>query len=108
MRRLEVEVKVEVKVEKRGFELNVSYLKVEVFNRTGFDLDSVSIEDKYVGIIKKSASVVVTDLKELEMQDNLPFGLATGVHAVSEGNYTFDITLHEGEEGYRLYWGIHQ
>jgi len=101
-------------------------LKIELFNKTGFDLDSVLIGDKYVGSIKKDASIIITDCNELTMQDGLPYGLphgtvkgrkrdrrslvfcGTGCKNVSTGQYKFDITLNETENGYTLSWHRHE
>src|ERR1700733_10963725 len=101
-------------------------LKMELFNKTGYDLDSVSIGEKYVGFIKSGHSLLISDCKEITMQDGLPYGLpdgtiknkkrntellglcGTGRTSVSSGNFKFNITVMENEFGYRLFWDYHK
>ena len=101
-------------------------LKVTIYNKTGYDLDSVSLGECYVGIIKKESSVLVSDCKGFTVQDGVPFGFAqgtikekkknterlglcgTGVSFTSSGVYKFDIAMMEQTAGYRLFWTGHR
>jgi len=101
-------------------------LKLKIYNKTGFDLDSVVVGEKYIGVIKKAASVEILDCKEISMQGNIIFGFpagfvknkkknpeqlllcGTGVTSVSKGKFKFDLIMEENEFGYRLYWSQHK
>lgn len=98
-----------------------SDLKIEVFNKTDFDIDSLNIEGKYFKI-KKQRSLVIKDCRKLSMQDNLPFGspdaiiknkqrdtvpiflCGTGIEEVRSGNYKFNIEAQIEKDYYILYW----
>ena len=100
-------------------------LKIEIFNKTEFDLDSVEINDIYIGSIKKDSSLLIVNLEELKIQDGLPFGLpygiirdkkryggffgfcGTGLTTVNKGKFKFDIIIREREGAYILYWEKH-
>ena len=101
-------------------------LQIELFNKTGYDLDSISIGDNYVGPIKSGGSYVMLDCKKIIMQDGLPYSLpvgtikkkkrntellgfcGTGRTDISNGNFKFNITVTENEFGYRLFWDYHK
>lgn len=101
-------------------------LAIEIYNKTGFDLDSVSIMNKYVGAIKKDSSTEILNFNELAIQDGEPFGFphgtikgkkksdtklglcGTGTYNVTEGQFKFDITLSERVDGYFLFWNTHK
>jgi hypothetical protein len=102
-------------------------LSIKVYNKTGYNLDSVAVEKVYVGLIKADSSVTVLNCKEFYSQDGTPFnsviwiikekkeprlkhmiGCATGVRTFTEGKYEFDIILIESKEGYRLIWRTHK
>jgi hypothetical protein len=103
-----------------------SGIQAVIFNKTGYDLDSVYLGDAYVGKIGKDKSVEVINCRELGMQDGAPFMLAagvingkkkdrrpvgycgTGVSTAREGNFEFDIHMQETEFGYRLQWDVHR
>ena len=101
-------------------------VKVELFNRTHFDLDSVKIDNYYVGFIKKDSSIIIQKLTSIVMEDILPFwppcgiikeknrsvklvGLCgTGKRDETMGEYKFDIIYREDDDGYRLLWDKHK
>lgn len=100
-------------------------LKIKIYNKTGFDLDSVTIGDKYVGFIKKNSFVLISDCKELLIQAGTPLhsdGIikgktkntelwrieACGIKNVKQGHFKFDIKVKENEFGYRLIWYKHK
>lgn len=101
-------------------------LKIKIFNKTGFDIDSVSIGSKYIGAIKKGSSVKILDCNEIILQDGIPYGLpggiilnettnteliglcGTGRKTITRGYYKFDITAYKNEFGYRLFWHNHK
>ena len=109
-------------------------LKITIYNTTGYDVDSVSIGDTYVGFIKKNDSIVVLNCHDLKMQDGIPYfpgasGIVrtrkidkvdtlknpvklygwcgTGVEIVDSGTYRFTLSYYENSDGYRLWWGRH-
>jgi hypothetical protein len=100
-------------------------LRVEVFNKTSYDLDSLKIDNKFYHI-KKGDALLVDNCKSISMQGGLPFGLpqaningkikdtfqillcGTGVEEIKNGQYQFDIVLSEYNNLYRLYWEKHK
>ena len=99
-------------------------IKVVIFNKTGFNLDSVSFNRIYLGNIPKDSTVVLSNLSEITMQGDvplhLPFGIiegkkrpvnllvcATKSKKKKDGIYMFDILIYERENEYRLYWRKH-
>ncbi len=100
-------------------------LGIEVFNKTGYNLDSVSFYNIKIGNITQDSSVVHTDLDEItflgDLPLHLPFGLIEGKKRPmnltpcgtkskkkKEGFYQFDILIYEIENEYRLYWKKHE
>lgn len=85
-----------------------SDLKIVVFNKTNFDIDSLNIGGKFYKI-KKHKTLVIKDCEKLFIQDNLPFGspegiiknmkrdtmtnflCGTGVEEMKKGKYKFNI-----------------
>jgi hypothetical protein len=102
------------------------HLKIELFNKTGYDLDSVSIGNEGFVKIKKDSSVVIHGCKDLSMMGGLPIGNAngkiyekkrdtrflgicgTGNKRVRKGHFQFDIIMVDGENGYRLFYQTHK
>jgi hypothetical protein len=102
-------------------------LRIILYNKTGFTVDSLYIDNTRVGAIPKGDSIVVTNCKRLTMQGEDLMGgcegiikgktphtesgntlrCATGVHSETSGTYRFDIDLLEYNDGYRLVWGRH-
>jgi hypothetical protein len=109
-----------------GQVMSAQKLKFIVYNRTGYDLDSIYIGRVCIGSIKKDDSLLVSNIGEFTMQDGMPFGFpsgsikgkrpdrrviglcGTGVHPVNEGVYRYDIMIGESENGYGLYWEYHK
>jgi hypothetical protein len=108
-------------------------MKVTIYNKTGFDIDSVRFQGKQIGLIKKNGFAVITDLEKLTLEgyqyenelpqfdvdaiinhkkkDKEPFArCGTGVtfSTKTEGKFEFDIIFYEGENGYVLAWGKHE
>lgn len=100
-------------------------IQIEVFNKTGYTLDSVSFENYYLGKIRKDSSVFISGIDEFSIQGdvplNRPFGIiegkkrplnlkscATKSKKKKSGNYAFDIFIHERGNEYRLYWKMHE
>ena len=94
-------------------------LEVKVYNKTGADVDSFGIADKYIGRLKKDEVIEITDCKAMEMQDGGPFGMVegrigdrmqniskdawfcgTGLETVTKGDFEFDLEKAERGEGY--------
>ena len=100
-------------------------LKIEVFNKTAYKIDSLEIDGKFFSI-KKGDSLLIDNCKSISMQSNLPFGLpeakiegkikdtfmllfcGTGVKEIKNGKFKFDIKLSEDSNFYRLYWQVHK
>lgn len=101
------------------------HIQIKIFNKTGYDLDSVSFGHFYLGNIKRDSSVFLAGIEEITMQGevplNRPFGIiedkkrplnlkscATKSKKSKEGSYAFDIFLFETGNEYRLYWKKHE
>lgn len=102
------------------------HLKIELFNKTGYNLDSVSIGNEGFVTIKKDSSAVIHGIKEISMMGALPIGTAngkiyekkrdarflgicgTGNKSVRKGYFKFDIIMVDGENGYRLFYQSHK
>jgi len=100
-------------------------ITVITFNKTGYDLDSVSFYNNFLGDIPKDSSVVLSSLNEIVMQGDVPlhrpFGsidgkirplnlLECGTKSMKkyEGVFMFDILIYETGNEYRLYWRMHE
>ncbi len=98
---------------------------IEVFNKTGYNLDSVSFYNIELGNITQDSSVVLADLDEIiflgDLPLHLPFGLIEGKKRPTnltpcgtkskkknDGFYQFDILIYEIGNEYRLYWRKHE
>ena len=103
--------------------LNGQKLRIEIINKTGYDLDSVSIGDKFVGKLKKNAKKSVKHCKEIEIasggflvsdydaiiknknEDGRFRGYCgVGLRKITNGRIIFNVTVVENEYGYRLFW----
>ena len=101
----------------KGFEQN---LKIELTNKTGFDIDSVALCTNYVGLLKKDSSVTI-QCDEIIMQDERIMGFpngsikgmkrnpriwkcATKKKTIYSGHYNFDIVMADNKNGYQLYY----
>ncbi len=49
-------------------------LKIEVFNKTNHDIDSLNIASRFFNI-KKGTSLLIDDCKSISIQAGIPFGL---------------------------------
>jgi hypothetical protein len=100
-------------------------IMVIAFNKTGYNLDSVSFNHHYLGDISKDSSLVLSSLNEIVMQGDVPlhrpFGsidgkirplnlLECGTKSMKkyEGVFMFDILIYETGNEYRLYWRKHE
>lgn len=101
-----------------------SRVQIEIYNKTGFDIDSLNIEGKFYKIPKQKSLVI--NCKKLTIQDNLPFGspkgilkkmprdtmpeflCGTGVEEIRSGKYKFDIKALIGTDYYTLNWVKHE
>ena len=102
-----------------------SNLKIEVFNKANYDIDSLNIGNKFFSI-KKGESLFIDNCKSISMQSGLPFGFpeakikgkskdtfplflcGTGIEEIRKGLHHFDITMSENNGFYRLYWQRHK
>ena len=100
-------------------------ISIKVFNRSGYNLDSVSFGHFYLGKISKDSAVFRSGIDEIIMHGdvplNRPFGLIEGKKRPfnltpcgtkskkkKEGSYTFDIFINETGNEYWLYWKKHE
>lgn len=104
--------------------LHAQGLTLTLYNKTGFDLDSVSVHDIYFGNILKDQSKSIRDVDELVFQGLVPLfhpsaiiqgeqlrrvmaPCTTKSKKKQRGSYAFDILLYEMDEELRIYWGVH-
>ncbi len=95
-------------------------LKIELINKTGFDIDSAAICDLPIGLFKKDSTITV-ELNQILMQDHSIMGFpegnikgkkrhplvwecGTGAKSITNGSYSFDIIMVEDKNGYQLYY----
>ena len=100
-------------------------ISIKVFNKTGYDLDSISFHHFYLGKISKDSTFFLSGIDEITMQGdvplNSPFGIIQGKKRPfnltpcgtkskkkKEGSYAFDICIYETGNEYRLYWKKHE
>lgn len=101
------------------------HIQIKVYNKTGYDLDSVSFDRFYLGRISKDSSVSISGITEITMHNNVPlyrpFGIirdkkrpfnltpcATKSKKMKAGSYAFDLLIYETRNEYRLYWKKHE
>ena len=99
--------------------------EITVYNKTGYDIDSVSFQNIGFGKIIKDSSSSLADIKQIYMLGELPMLRPTGIisgkkrhinmkecgtksRLVKSGTFAFDICIYEIENEYRLYWRKHQ
>src|ERR1700722_11180561 len=104
-------------------------LKLTIYNKTGYDVDSISIGDAYVGRLKKDDSTVVLNCTDflVEQQDSVPvdphaqgmilnkmewrvLGCGTGYRVSPEtksGEFKFDLTYEQDFNHHSLFWRKH-
>jgi hypothetical protein len=100
-------------------------IHVRVFNKTGYNVDSVSFDRFYLGKISKDSSVFLSGIDEITMQGDVPlhrpFGIieekkrplnlkscATKSKKKTEGSYAFDMFINDKGNEYLLYWKKHE
>ena len=54
-------------------------INIQVFNKTGYDLDSVSFDHFYLGKISKDSTVFISGISEITMQGDVPLYLPFGI-----------------------------
>ncbi len=100
-------------------------IQIKVFNKTDYDLDSVSFDHFYLGKISKDSSVFISGISEITMHGDVPllrpFGIIKGKKRPVNlkecgtkskkkklGIYAYDILINESENQYLLYWKKHE
>lgn len=100
-------------------------INIQVFNKTGYDLDSVSFDNFYLGKISKDSTVFISGISEITMHGDVPlirpFGIIKGKKRPAylkecgtkskkkkSGIYAYDILINEPENQYQLYWKKHE
>jgi len=100
-------------------------IQIKVFNKTGYNLDSVSFDHFYLGKISKDSTFFISSINEITMHGDVPllrpFGIINGKKRPinlkecgtkskkkKSGIYAFDILINESEKQYHLYWKKHE
>ena len=100
-------------------------IHIKVFNKTGYDIDSVLFGHFYLGKLSKDSTVFISDIIEITMQGDVPlhrpFGIIEGKNRPlnlapcvtkskkkKAGIYAFDLFIYETGNEYRLYWKKHE
>ncbi len=100
-------------------------IQIKVFNKTGYNLDSVSFDHFYLGKISKDSTVFISGISEITMHGDVPllrpFGIIKGKKRPvnlkecgtkskkkKSGIYAYDILINESENQYQLYWKKHE
>lgn len=100
-------------------------INIQVFNKTGYDLDSVSFDHFYLGKISKDSTVFISGISEITMQGDVPLYLPFGIIKEKKrpfnltkcgtkskkkkaGSFAFDLFIYETGNEYRLYWKKHE
>ena len=96
--------------------LNAQKLTIELFNKTGMDLDSVQLDKRYIGFLPKDSSVVLKNCKEFKASGSWPLikiraiddkgnksrnlsECATKAIVIKEGRHRIDIKVANPEFG---------
>ncbi len=96
--------------------LNAQKLTIELFNKTGMDLDSVQLDKRYIGFLPKDSSVVLKNCKEFKAVGSWPLmkiraiddkgnksrnlsECATKAIAIKSGRHRIDIKVANPEFG---------
>jgi hypothetical protein len=97
---------------------------IVIFNKTGFDLDSLMMSKIYIGKLQKDSSLKIYPKNPLELQSGLPIynisakvdgrviapkplRCAKGIQKNNSGTLLFDIRLYKGKDQWRFYWEKH-
>ena len=73
-----------------GKNLHAQILTIEVFNKTGMDLDSVQLDKQYIGYLPKDSSAVFENFKEFKASGSWPL---MRIRAVDDkGNKSHNLT----------------
>ena len=100
-------------------------VKIQVFNNSEYDIDSLEIDGNFYRIEKRK-SIFIDDCRNLKIQADLPFGkpqgviknklkdtmtyfyCGQGVKTVKSGSYKFDVEAFVDEKYFRLFWKEHK
>jgi hypothetical protein len=73
-----------------GKNLNAQKLTIEVFNKTGMDLDSVYFDTQYIGFLPNDSSAILKNYKEFKASGSWPL---MKIRAVDDkGNKSHNLT----------------
>ena len=73
-----------------GKNLYAQKLTIEVFNKTGMDLDSVQLDKQYIGYLPKDSSAVLENYKEFKASGSWPLMKIRAVD--NKGNKSHNLT----------------
>ena len=96
-------------------------LKLILYNKSGYTIDSLYIENYLVGTLAKGDSVTIKNCKELILQGELPLNRLQGKingnayvknlikcgtksKKIRSGQFKFEVHCTETNEGFKLYW----
>jgi hypothetical protein len=100
-------------------------LHITLYNKTGYDLDSLVFEKQVLGSLRKDSTLELWSQRSFTLQGMVPpfrpyahikgkenpkmlSPCGTKSRQVKSGTYAFDILFYEDEHGYRLYWEKHK
>ncbi len=114
---------------------SAQFLRIKVYNKTGYLLDSLYLGDIYVGKLQNDSTYTISNLKSVQLLNGFPSMLApwgsirmnnwakkgyhwlkggvyspvcnTGTTEITSGAYEFDIKIIELPEGLKLAWEMH-
>jgi hypothetical protein len=73
-----------------GKNLNAQKLTIEVFNKTGMDIDSLYFDKQYIGYLPKDSSAVLKNYKEFKASGSWPL---MKIRAIDDkGNKSHNLT----------------
>ncbi|NBA73986.1 hypothetical protein GOQ04_00390 [Emticicia sp. ODNR4P] len=107
------------------FEETNNWPEIIVYNKTGYQLDSLEFEEHYFQL-QPNDSIIIKNCKSFSMQDDLPFGFpqakikgisvkkppfficGAGISKILHGTYQYDIILIKNVDFPFLIWQNHK
>ncbi len=77
-------------------------IQIEVFNKTGYNLDSVSFHHFYLGKIIKDSTFFLSGIDEITMQGDVPLHQPCGIIEGKKKTFQFDTMWNEVKEKERV------
>ena len=73
-------------------------IQIKVFNKTGYDLDSVLFGHFYLGKLSKDSTVFLSGIDEITMQGDVPLNRPFGLIEGKKKTFQFDTMWNEIKE----------